>query len=80
MNKRIQSLAEQAQGTKKHVPPVWQFYDSELESYTESILQTIYNLIGDEKLSNHYLHEEEANDSLDRVKSRIHDYFYTDNH
>lgn len=68
MNKRIQALAEQCNLINGKL--------AELESYTESIIQSVYNLIGDEKLSNHYLNEEEANDSLDRLKSRIHDYFY----
>ena len=37
MDKRIQELAEQAEGTKKHVPAVWQFYDHELEKFVELI-------------------------------------------
>lgn len=39
MNERIQKLAEQAMGTRKHVPPVWQFYDIELEKFAELIVQ-----------------------------------------
>lgn len=39
MNERIKELAEQAEGTKKHVPAVWQFYDHELEKFAELIIQ-----------------------------------------
>lgn len=39
MNERIRLLAEQAEGTKKHVPAVWQFYDHELEKFAELIVQ-----------------------------------------
>lgn len=39
MNERIKELAERAYGTRKHVPPVWQFYDSELEKLVESIVR-----------------------------------------
>lgn len=38
MNELIKELAEQAMGTKKHVPPVWQFYDIELEKFAELII------------------------------------------
>ena len=39
MNERIQELALQAEGTKKHVPAVWQFYDHELEKFAELIVR-----------------------------------------
>lgn len=39
MNERIRLLAEQAEGTKKHVPAVWQFYDHELEKFAELIVR-----------------------------------------
>ena len=39
MNERIKLLAEQAEGTKKHVPAVWQFYDHELEKFAELIVK-----------------------------------------
>ena len=39
MNERIKLLAEQAEGTKKHVPAVWQFYDHELEKFAELIVR-----------------------------------------
>lgn len=39
MNKRIEELAEDAAGTRKHVPPVWQFYDEELEKFAELIVR-----------------------------------------
>lgn len=39
MNKRIKELAKQASGTKKYVPPVWQFYDDELEYFAELIVR-----------------------------------------
>jgi len=38
MNERIRQLANQAAGTKKYVPPVWQFYDNELEKFAELII------------------------------------------
>lgn len=38
MNDRIKLLAEQAYGTRKHVPPVWQFFDHELEKFAELIV------------------------------------------
>jgi len=38
MNERIKELAIQAEGTKKHVPAVWQFYDYELEKFVELIV------------------------------------------
>ena len=39
MNERIKELAERAYGTRKHVPPVWQFYDSELEELVELVVR-----------------------------------------
>lgn len=39
MNERIRELAVQAEGTKKHVPAVWQFYDHELERFAELIVR-----------------------------------------
>lgn len=48
MNKRIRELAEQARGTKKHVPPVWQFYDSELEKFAELMIKEHIDLLRNE--------------------------------
>lgn len=45
MNERIRELAEQAEGTKKHVPAVWQFYDHELEKFAELIVQECVNTL-----------------------------------
>jgi len=39
MNPKIKELAEKAAGTKKHVPPVWQFFDDELEKFAELIVK-----------------------------------------
>lgn len=39
MNERIRELAEQAAGTRKHVPPVWQFFDDELEKFAQLIVR-----------------------------------------
>ena len=39
MNERIKEIANQAMGTRKHVPPVWQFYDIELEKFAELIVR-----------------------------------------
>lgn len=48
LNERIFELAKQAEGTKKHVPAVWQFYDHELEKFVELIKQSIYDLVKEE--------------------------------
>ncbi len=47
MNERIRLLAEQAMGTRKHVPPVWQFYDIELEKFAELIVKECANVAAD---------------------------------
>ena len=39
MNSKIRDLAESAMGTRKHVPPVWQFFDDELEDFTALIVE-----------------------------------------
>lgn len=39
MNKRIKELAEQAMATRKHVPPVWQMYDVEMEKFAAFIIK-----------------------------------------
>ena len=44
MNERIRELAEQAEGTKKHVPAVWQFYDHELVKFAELIVRECANV------------------------------------
>ncbi len=38
MNEIIKSLAAEAMGTRKHVPPVWQFFDYELEKFAKLII------------------------------------------
>lgn len=38
MNEQIKQLAMKAEGTKKHVPAVWQFYDYELENFVQLIV------------------------------------------
>ena len=45
MNERIRELAIQAEGTKKHVPAVWQFYDHELEKFAELIVKECINVV-----------------------------------
>ena len=47
MNERIKELAEQAYGTRKHVPPVWQFYDIELEKFAELIVRECAKVVDD---------------------------------
>ncbi len=47
MNERIKELAEQALGTRKYVPPVWQFYDDELEKFAELIVRECAGLVED---------------------------------
>ena len=47
MNERIKELAEQAEGTKKHVPAVWQFYDYELEKFAELIVRECAKIVND---------------------------------
>lgn len=45
MNEHIKELAIQAAATKKYHPPVWQFYDHELETFVHSIVQACINHI-----------------------------------
>lgn len=45
MNERIRELAIQAEGTKKHVPAVWQFYDYELEKFAQLIVRECASVI-----------------------------------
>jgi len=45
MNKLIQKLAEQAMGTRKHVPPVWQFFDHELQEFADLILIDVISTV-----------------------------------
>jgi hypothetical protein len=45
MNKKVYELAEQALGTRKHAPPVWQFYDCELEKFAELIIEDCRKVI-----------------------------------
>ena len=47
MNEQIRELAEQAAGTKKYVPPVWQFYDDELEKFAELIVKECIDYCGE---------------------------------
>lgn len=47
MNDKIFELAEEAGGIIKHVPPVWQFFDDELEKFAESIIMKCCELIED---------------------------------
>lgn len=58
MNERIKLLAEQAEGTKKHVPAVWQFYDHELEKFVELIKQAIYDDVKEELINDAIINEE----------------------
>jgi hypothetical protein len=39
MNPQIFSLAQQASGTKKYIPPVWQFFDYELEHFAQLLIK-----------------------------------------
>ena len=39
MNNKFRELAKDAAGTRKHVPPLWQFYDEELEKFAESLVR-----------------------------------------
>lgn len=45
MNERIKELAEAAMATRKHVPPVWQLYDSEMEKFAELIVRMCADLV-----------------------------------
>ena len=38
MNERIRRMAERARGTRKYVPPVWQFFDDELEKFVQLVV------------------------------------------
>lgn len=51
MNKElIHQLAEKAAGTRKHVPPIWQFYDQELEAFVRLIVSECANALVDNEL------------------------------
>ena len=39
INKVILKVAEQASGTRKHQPPVWQFFDYELVDFANLIIK-----------------------------------------
>ncbi len=45
MNPMIKKLAEEAEGTKKHVPSVWQFYDYELQKFAELIIKECADVV-----------------------------------
>lgn len=47
MNPQIQELALEAAGTKKYVPPVWQFFDDELKRFAELIIKDCANIVQD---------------------------------
>ena len=47
MNLVIKKLAEEAEGTKKHFPGVWQFYDDELKKFAELIVQECAQFVED---------------------------------
>ena len=49
MNERIKELAQQAEGTKKHIPAVWQFYDRELEKFAELVVRECVNIVAKRK-------------------------------
>ncbi len=48
MNEIVKSLAEEAMGTRKHVPPVWQFYDTELEQFAELLIKDVVGVMKQE--------------------------------
>ena len=60
MNEQIRLLAEEAVGTRKYVPPVWQFYDYELEKFVELIKQAIYDKVKEELIPDDVIAEENA--------------------
>jgi len=41
MKTDIAKLAEAAGGTRKYVPAVWQFYDSELQKFAELVMEDV---------------------------------------
>ena len=45
MNEKIIDLAKQAAATKKYVPPVWQFFDDELELFANLIIQECLSIV-----------------------------------
>jgi hypothetical protein len=47
MNERIKQLAEQSMGTRKHVPPVWQFFDDELQKFAELIVKECASVVAE---------------------------------
>lgn len=38
MKEQVEFIATEALGTRKYVPPVWQFFDNELEKFAELII------------------------------------------
>ena len=42
----LESFALKALGTRKHVPPVWQFYDAELHEFAEMIVRECAEVAG----------------------------------
>ncbi len=63
MNERIQELAKQAEGTKKHVPAVWQFYDYELEKFAQLIVAKVLDEVAERA---YYSGDRAWSDELDR--------------
>jgi len=63
MNERIKELAEQAMGTRKHVPPVWQFYDIELAKFAKSLVEAVLDEVEQRA---YYTGDRDWSDELDR--------------
>lgn len=51
----LRKLAKDAAGTRKHVPPVWQFYDEELEKFARLIISECANALVDNELYNRHI-------------------------
>jgi hypothetical protein len=47
----VKELAEKAMGTRKHVPPVWQFFDGELEDFAERIAHECVKICTEQSLT-----------------------------
>lgn len=53
----LRKLAEEAMamGTRKHVPPAWQFCDEELENFARLIISECANALADNGLYNRHV-------------------------
>ena len=71
MNDKVMELAEQAMGTRKHVPPVWQFYDHELKDYAELIIQECIQVLQKRYMGDNNREDMEVKRCIEDVKKHF---------